>query len=124
MEVRGGVGEGAGVTFAAALPLLAASVKQRLLASGRPELAGQIDSLPLLERCRCGDDFCCTVYTSRAKSADGFDLDVGDGMLIIHTSEDDQIVEIEALFYDVFKRELDAAMPLHNRRRRAGDKPK
>jgi len=34
------------------------------LESGNPEIAEQIGSLQLVDRCRCSDEFCGTFYTA------------------------------------------------------------
>lgn len=46
-----------------ALPSFAAELRQLLEAQGEPELAAQVPGLAILDRCRCGDDFCATFYT-------------------------------------------------------------
>ena len=46
-----------------ALPELTNEVTILLLKEEEPELAEQVCSLRLVDRCRCGDDFCATIYT-------------------------------------------------------------
>jgi hypothetical protein len=43
-------------------PELSAELEQLLRVSGKPALAEQIAGLRVLDRCRCGDDFCATSY--------------------------------------------------------------
>src|SRR6266481_4102410 len=45
------------------LPVLAQELQQLLQAQGQLELAAQIPGLAIVERCRCGDDFCASFYT-------------------------------------------------------------
>jgi hypothetical protein len=44
------------------LPEFAAELRQLLIEQGEPELATQVPGLVILDRCRCGDDFCATFY--------------------------------------------------------------
>jgi hypothetical protein len=44
-------------------PELSAELEQLLRVSGEHLSAEQIPGLRVLERCRCGDDFCATFYT-------------------------------------------------------------
>jgi hypothetical protein len=45
------------------LPAFAAELRQLLEEHGEPDLAAQVPDLAILDRCRCGDNFCATVYT-------------------------------------------------------------
>jgi hypothetical protein len=107
------MGQGPGVTVGGALPLLSAVVKARLRDAGRADLANQLDTLPIIGRCECGDDFCCTVYTGEpGEGVDGVDWDTEDGMVCVHTTADERVVEIEVLFADGLREELDAVLPI------------
>ena len=44
------------------LPTLVTELEKLLRAAGDSELADQVSDLPLVARCRCGDDFCATLY--------------------------------------------------------------
>ena len=46
----------------AALPELAEEIQRMLAERGESKLAEQVQELNLIERCRCGDDFCATFY--------------------------------------------------------------
>ena len=45
------------------LPAFAAELHQLLEEQGESELAAQVSELMILDRCRCGDDFCATIFT-------------------------------------------------------------
>jgi len=49
--------------LAEALPSLAEELAALLEKRGEQDLAAQLSELRLVDRCRCGDDFCATVYT-------------------------------------------------------------
>jgi hypothetical protein len=44
-------------------PELAADLGRLLRQGGEEELADTVSGLSVVERCRCGDDFCATMYT-------------------------------------------------------------
>jgi len=46
------------------VPDLAAELARLLQAAGRRDLADQLSTLRIVERCRCRDDFCATFYTA------------------------------------------------------------
>ena len=70
-------------------PELAAELERLLLDQGESELARQVTTLPITERCRCEDDFCATFYVlPKPKGAYGpghrnVSLEPRDGMLIL-----------------------------------------
>src|SRR6266567_78733 len=72
-----------------ALPELADELAQLLLAAGQRSLADQVPGLNIVDRCRCGDDFCASFYTlpkpdgSYGAGLDFIDLDAEDGMIIL-----------------------------------------
>ncbi len=89
-----------------ALPQLSGELDRLLRAENRPELADQLSSLRIVDRCRCGDDFCATFYAkARSDGAWGPDhetlaLDeVASGMLNVDVAGG-RIVAVEALFRD------------------------
>lgn len=45
------------------LPALAIELEQLLKNQGEAELAAQVVQLTIVDRCRCGDDFCSSFYT-------------------------------------------------------------
>lgn len=94
-----------------ALPDLADEVTALLNQDGATELAGQVKSLRLVERCRCGDDFCATIYTApKPKGAWGpthesLPLLPASGYVILDLVEK-QIVCIEVLFRNDLRRKV------------------
>lgn len=76
--------------LADALPEFAAELRQLLVEKGESELAAQVPTLAIHDRCRCRDDICCgTFYTQpRPDGAYGpghrnVALTPGEGMLIL-----------------------------------------
>jgi hypothetical protein len=51
------------VQLAEILPSLASELQELLSNHGEAELAAQISELAIVDRCRCGDDFCSSFYT-------------------------------------------------------------
>jgi hypothetical protein len=45
------------------MPALVTELEQLLQEEGEPALSAQVCGLHIVERCRCGDDFCATFYT-------------------------------------------------------------
>jgi hypothetical protein len=81
------------------LPGLAHELQQLLIEQDEPELAAQVPGLRIVDRCRCGDDFCATFYVQpRPKRAYGPDhrnvpLTPKEGMLILDVVGE-KIVEV------------------------------
>jgi hypothetical protein len=71
------------------LPKLTVELEQLLSEHGEPELAAQVSTLAIVDRCRCGDDFCSSFYTQpKPEGAYGsdpraLDLDAARGMVIV-----------------------------------------
>jgi hypothetical protein len=71
------------------LPSLALELEQLLKNQGEAELAAQVPQLVLVDRCRCGDDFCSSFYTypkPQGHYGPGqrcLDLDAAEGMLLV-----------------------------------------
>ena len=53
---------GSRLVLAEVLPALATELERLLSEQGEVDLADQVRNLPLADRCRCGDDFCATLY--------------------------------------------------------------
>jgi hypothetical protein len=98
------------------LPTFAAELHQLLIEKGEPELAAQVPGLTILDRCRCGDDFCATFYT-QPKLERSFDpghrnvaLVPENGMLILDVVGE-AIACVEVLYRDDIRQKLRAALP-------------
>jgi len=97
-------------------PELASELSELLNRAGEEELAGTVVELKVLDRCRCGDDFCATMYTvPRPQGAWGkghrnVALDPKTGFLILDVLHG-RVVEIEVLYRDEVRRRLLALMP-------------
>lgn len=100
----------------AMFPALAAELQQLLEAEGRNDLAAQVPDLKIVERCRCGDDFCATIYTRpkpRGAWGSGHDcvsLEPAAGMIILDTV-DGAIAMVEILYRDDIRKALLATLP-------------
>ena len=99
-----------------ALPQLACELEGLLTEQGEPELAAQVPSLRIVERCRCGDDFCSTFYTQpKPKGRYGSKhhcvlLEPERGMLILDVVGG-RIACVEVLYRDEVRRALQAILP-------------
>ena len=84
------------------LPAFAAELESLTLAAGRGDLVAQIRSLPVLERCDCGQDDCAHFYTEpRPRGSYGAGhsnlMLPSDRGLIVYDLIDDRIVAVEVL---------------------------
>src|ERR1700693_5524872 len=99
-----------------ALPLLSQELQKLLTEAGEAELASQVSALRILDRCRCGDDFCASFYTQpKPDGAYGPGhrnvlLEPAKGMLIIDVV-DDVIAQVEILHRNDIRQTLLAALP-------------
>src|ERR1700730_5881197 len=86
-------------------PELSAELENLLRVSGEHALAQQVSGLRVLERCRCGDDFCATFYTQpKPKGPYGpglrtVALEPITGTLIIDVV-DGTVAQVEVLYRD------------------------
>jgi hypothetical protein len=98
------------------LPALAEEVWDLLMKEGEPELADQVLDLRIVDRCRCGDDFCATFYVqpkpngAYGPSHRNITLKPAQGMLVLDLLGD-RIVAIEVLYRDEIRKSLQAALP-------------
>jgi hypothetical protein len=99
-----------------ALPELSDEIVRLLLQEGEDGLAHQVPRLHIVDRCRCGDDFCSCFYTA-PKPSGGFglnhrnvELHPDEGMLILDVV-DDRIHQVEVLFRDEVRSVLNSVMP-------------
>ena len=95
------------------LPTLADELRELLVEQGEFELAAQIPTLRIVDRCRCGDDFCATFYVRpKPKEAYGpnhrtLPLTPKEGMLILDVVGD-KIAAFEVLYRDDVRRNLES----------------
>jgi hypothetical protein len=99
-----------------ALPELADELAQLLSEAGEHHLAKQVPGLTIVDRCRCGDDFCATFYTqpkpegSYGAGHENVVLEPERGMIILDVV-DDTIACVEVLYRDEVGRDLIEALP-------------
>jgi hypothetical protein len=104
------------LSLASALPAFASELQAALSSQERFDLAAQVAHLSLLERCRCGDDFCATFYTApRPDGAYGtghenLEVESAAGMIILDLV-DDEIRCVEVLWRPDVQKGLCAALP-------------
>jgi hypothetical protein len=104
------------VLLAETRPQLARELEELLKRQGEPELAAQVSHLAIVDRCRCGDEFCSSFYTQ--PKPDGrygpdhrcMDLDADEGMLIVDVVAD-TIAHVEVLNRDDIRKKLVEALP-------------
>ncbi|HMC30091.1 MAG TPA: hypothetical protein VKL99_04595 [Candidatus Angelobacter sp.] len=98
------------------MPGLIAELEQLLLEANEPALSAQVRELRIVERCRCGDDFCATFYTEpRPKGSYGtghrnIELNPQVGMIILDVVGP-KIACVEILYRDEIQKALHAALP-------------
>jgi hypothetical protein len=94
-----------------AFPEFSKELQGLLLDEEEAELAEQVPDLNILNRCRCGDDFCATMYMSKGKRS-SYQLDYRNvslhpktGMIVLGIIEG-KIIGIEVLFRDDIRKKL------------------
>lgn len=98
------------------LPQVARELEQLLKERGELDLAGQVSTLEIVDRCRCGDDFCASFYTQpKPEGAYGpdhrcFDLDAAKGMVVLDVVSG-LIAQVEILNREDIRTLLVAALP-------------
>lgn len=98
------------------LPEFATELRRLLLEQGESDLAAQVPGLAILDRCRCGDDFCATFYTQpkpEGRYGPGHRnvaLTPEEGMLILDVVAG-EIACVEVLYRNEIRRKLQAALP-------------
>ena len=98
------------------LPLFADELEQLLKKEGESELAAQVPQLNIVDRCRCGDDFCASFYT-QPKPAGAYGpghrsmvLEPAEGMLILDVVAD-AIACVEVLYRNDIRDKLLSVLP-------------
>lgn len=98
------------------LPVFADELERLLMEAGQMELAAQVKQLAIVDRCRCGDDFCASFYTQpKPEGAYGpghrcMELEPAEGMLILDIV-DGTIAQVEVLYRDEIRDKLLVAFP-------------
>jgi hypothetical protein len=98
------------------LPQLADELQALLKRQSEFELAAGVPELRIVDRCRCGDDFCATLYTQPKPKIPYFpdhrnvDLSPEKGMIILDVVEGN-IVCVEVLFRDEIRSALHSILP-------------
>lgn len=99
-----------------ALPALAAELSSLLERAGQSDLAEQVAQLRLVDRCRCEDEFCATIYTApRPRGAWGAGhqnvaLEPAEGYVVLDLL-DRKIVCIEVLYRKPIRDEVLRVLP-------------
>jgi hypothetical protein len=92
-------------------PDLAVELRELLSTQGESALAAQVQELPVVERCRCGDDFCGMFYAlpkpegAYGPSHRNVALTPKEGMLILDVVAE-KIAAVEVLHRDEIRRRL------------------
>jgi len=99
-----------------ALPNLSPELTALLITAGESDLAAQIDSVEIVERCRCGDDFCASFYPA-PKPAGAYgpghrnvELEPEKGMIILDIVNE-RIMQVEVLYRDEVRSQLASLLP-------------
>jgi len=103
--------------LAETLPAFSAELRQLLIDKAEPELATQVSTLNILDRCRCGDDVCCATFYTQPKPEGSFGpghrnvvLAPDEGMVILDVV-DDQIACVEVLDREDVREKLVSVLP-------------
>jgi hypothetical protein len=97
-------------------PALSAELQRLPAGQGEPGLAAQVPGRAVIDRCRCGDDFCGTFYVvHKPKGVYGHghrnvELTPKDGMLILDVVAD-KIEAVEVLYRDQIREKLLVEFP-------------
>jgi len=98
------------------IPALAHELAGLLADSEHPQLASQVPNLEIVDRCRCGDDFCSTFYTVAPPNGAwgeghwSLPLEPQSGMIILDLISN-RIVSVEVLYRPEIQRLLLSALP-------------
>jgi hypothetical protein len=102
--------------LADALPELAEELETLLKSEGENNLAAQVPGLRIVDRCRCGDDFCATFHVqpkpegSYGPGHRNVELKPKTGMLILDVV-DEKIAAVEVLYRDEIRQKLHTLLP-------------
>jgi hypothetical protein len=100
------------------LPAFAVELQQLLSEKGEPELAGQVPTLNIFDRCRCEDDIGCASFYTMPKPQGSFGprhrnvrLFPAEGAFLILDVVAGQIAFVEVLDRHDVREKLDAVLP-------------
>ena len=102
--------------LADAIPELAKELESLLVKTGESNLAAQVQQIQIVDRCRCGDDFCATFYAvpppkgSWGVGHRNVSLDCETGMLILDVV-DDKITCVEVIDREEIRQRLHELLP-------------
>jgi hypothetical protein len=102
--------------LAEVLPAFSAELRQLLVEQGEPELASQVSALTIFDRCRCGDDICCSTFYTQPKASFGqrprnIRLYPSDGAFLVLDVLGGKIACVELLDRPQVREKLLAAVP-------------
>lgn len=98
------------------IPELSHEISALLIREGEDELAEQVATLEIIDRCRCGDESCSTIYTlprligKWQGEYETVDLRPVKGMITIFL-HDRQISQVEILFREEIRHRLVQLLP-------------
>lgn len=99
-------------------PAFANELKQLLEEQGEPDLAIQVSSLAIHDRCRCGDNICCGTFYTQPKPEGGYGpghrnvrLMPSEGTLLILDVVAGEIMCVEVLDREDVREKLEEALP-------------
>ena len=107
---------GNSILLSVALPTFYAELERLLKQAKEPELTAQLPGLVVVDRCRCGDDFCASFYTQpKPKGAYGPDLrtlelEPDQGMIILDILNG-KIAHVDVLYRVDIRTALLAVLP-------------
>jgi hypothetical protein len=99
-----------------AFPEFTTELQGLLRDEGEVEIAEQVPDFRILERCRCGDDYCATMYAYQGRR-DSYQPDYRSvslhpktGVIVLDVIEGN-IIGIEVLFRDAIRKKLLEILP-------------
>lgn len=97
-----------------AFPDLANELESLLLQEGEHNLAAEVSGLEIRDRCRCGDDFCATMYCQPRPKGVAFrvgrTVPLTDGLIV--DVVDEHVAVIEVLYSDNIRSRLNELIPI------------
>jgi hypothetical protein len=105
-----------GPLVAESLPELSQELERLLLSEGETALAAQVPDLRIVDRCRCGDDFCSTFYVQpKPEGAYGPDhrcvpLEPKEGDLVLDVVGE-KIAAVQVLYRDEVRQAVERIIP-------------